>query len=256
MEARLFFIFIICLFSLNSSSSSSSDSIEIIPLKEEVEKVQVINRLLRIAMSVLREFHRIDAIADVKLFPYGNAKVHSNGNITCQHGENECLLNTVEACAINTWPDVHDHFPFIFCVERYLYYDKFDKWESCFEELSLDPKPVKDCYNSEYGNQLELQYAAETNALQPPKKYVPWVVVDGKPLYDDYVYIITNICRAYKGPTLPKACLRCLASSASNIGIGTPEDRAIPLHPVTYANNKPANAYPLMSKIRSFLMSD
>lgn len=52
----------------------------------------------------------------------------------------------------------------------------------------------------------------------------------------------------YKGPTLPKACLRCLASSENR----TPKDRAIPLHPVTYAD-VPSN--PLLSKFRSNLMS-
>ncbi|XP_071687970.1 gamma-interferon-responsive lysosomal thiol protein-like [Rutidosis leptorrhynchoides] len=271
MESRILLIFIICLFTINTCSSlsssssllSSSDIIEIVPLKDvekaEVEKVQVgvyyeslcpycENFIVNYLIDVFIE--GIDAIADVKLFPYGNAKVNANGNITCQHGEQECVLNTVEACAISTWPDVHDHFPFVYCVERYLYFDKFDKWESCFEELSLDPKPVKDCYANGYGYQLNLQYAEATNSLQPPKKYVPWVVVDGKPLYDDYIYIVNRICAAYKGPTLPKACLRCLASPENQNHIGESVDKVIPLHPVTYPEQSS-----ILSKLKSSLTS-
>ncbi|GKA70913.1 gamma-interferon-inducible lysosomal thiol reductase, partial [Tanacetum coccineum] len=131
-----------------------------------------------------------------------------------------------------------------------LLYDKFDKWESCFEELSLDPTPVKECYNSGYGNQLELQYADVTNSLKPPKKYVPWVVVDGKPLYDDYIYIVNKICSVYKGPTLPKACLRCLASPENHVGDSV--DKVIPLNPVTYPED---SSNPMLSKFRSTLMS-
>nr|GEV70835.1 hypothetical protein [Tanacetum cinerariifolium] len=244
MKPQVLLILIICLFTVNTCSSSGL--VDIIPVDEtvpvtKVEKVQVSvyyeslcpyceNFIVNYLIDMFTE--GIDSIADVKLFPYGNAKVSSNGNITCQHGENECLLNTIEACAINTWPDAHVHFPFVFCVERYLYFGKFDKWESCFEEQSLDPTPVKECYSSGYGNQLELQNADVTNSLKPPRKYVPWVVVDGKPLYDDYIYIVNKTCSVYKGPTLPKACLRCLASPENHVGDSV--DKVIPLNPVTY----------------------
>ncbi|ONK77196.1 uncharacterized protein A4U43_C02F4080 [Asparagus officinalis] len=53
--------------------------------------------------------------------------------------------------------------------------------------------------------QIELRYAAQTDALQPPHEFVPWVVVNGKPLYDDYKNFEAYICKAYDGE-LPKAC--------------------------------------------------
>ncbi|KAK1426876.1 hypothetical protein QVD17_15556 [Tagetes erecta] len=147
------------------------------------------------------------SIVDLKLSPYGNAKISSNGTIVCQHGEWECVLNTIEACSIHAWPAVSDHFPFVYCVEKLNDEGKYAQWKTCFETLGLDPKPVIDCYNDGTGHKLELQYADEITALEPPHAYVPWVVVDGKPLYEDYTDFISFICKAYKGSKAPRACL-------------------------------------------------
>ncbi|CAD6203245.1 unnamed protein product [Miscanthus lutarioriparius] len=146
----------------------------------------------------------IDAV-HLRLVPYGNARVGSNSEISCQHGPYECLLNTVEACAIDAWPDLDVHFSFIYCVEDLVVKRQYKDWESCFQKLGLDPKPVTQCYNSELGHKLELEYANQTNALEPPHRYVPWVVVDGQPLFEDYENFEAYICMASKG-TPPKAC--------------------------------------------------
>ncbi|XP_010557194.1 PREDICTED: gamma-interferon-inducible lysosomal thiol reductase-like [Tarenaya hassleriana] len=149
------------------------------------------------------------SIVDLHLSPWGNTKLRpDNLTFVCQHGPYECLLDTVEACAIEAWPKLSDHFPFIHCIESLVPERKYEKWETCYEKLKLNSKPINDCLSSGHGKELELQYAAETNALQPPHKYAPWVVVDGQPLYEDYENFISYICKAYKGNAVPGACAK------------------------------------------------
>ncbi|CAO2840044.1 unnamed protein product [Amaranthus hypochondriacus] len=144
-------------------------------------------------------------IVDLRLFPWGNAWFTSNNSFVCQHGPDECLFNTIEACAIEAWPTLDGHFPFITCVESLLYEGKYSEWETCFDHLGLDPTPVTTCYKGETGKKLNLKYASLTAALDPPHEYVPWVVVDGEPLLEDYGNFISYICKAYKGSP-PSAC--------------------------------------------------
>ncbi|KAK4351605.1 hypothetical protein RND71_030918 [Anisodus tanguticus] len=163
-------------------------------------------------------------IVDFKLVPWGNTKLKANNTFKCQHGPGECFLDTVEACAIDAWPDLglpeiaalptkveNEHFPFIYCVESLVYHKNYTQWETCFENLNLKKKLVTDCVASGRGKELELGYAAETNALQPPHKYVPWVVVDDQPLYDDYMDFISFICKAYKGTAPVPGCSSSVA---------------------------------------------
>lgn len=187
------------------------------------------------------------SIVDLNLVPWGNAKIKGNNNtVVCQHGPYECLLNTVEACAIDIWPELSKHFPFIYCIENLVYERKYLQWESCFEKLDLDPQPVTDCYTSDYGKELELQYAAETDALQPPHKYVPWVVVDGQPIYEDYENFLSYICKAYKGTAAQTACSKLSPDTLKT-------ERAKPSSPVCYKEEEKVPTS--WARVRSAAMS-
>lgn len=148
------------------------------------------------------------SIINLRLVPWGNTYLKDNSTWVCQHGPDECLLNTVEACAIGVWPDLGAHFSFRFikCVERLHLENKHNEWESCFGTQGLNSKPVVDCYNTGLGFQLERSYADETAHLNPPHRFVPWVIVDNQPLQDDYQNFAAYVCRAYKGSSRPSAC--------------------------------------------------
>ncbi|ESR42711.1 hypothetical protein CICLE_v10013559mg [Citrus x clementina] len=152
------------------------------------------------------------SIVNLRLIPWGNAEiVEPNKTIDCQHGEDECYFNTIEACAILAWPDQpKNHFDFIQCLEnrtlRGPIRDRKEAWLTCCKDLELSPNFIKDCYESGIGRLLELKYGDETLHLNPPLEYVPWVTVNNKALREDYEKFVEYVCGAYKGGHVPEAC--------------------------------------------------
>ncbi|CAF3561934.1 unnamed protein product [Rotaria sp. Silwood1] len=59
-------------------------------------------------------------------------------------------------------------------------------------------------------NQLQHAYAVQTENLQPPHKYVPWITVNGQHTeemeHEAERNLIKLICKTYKGSNPPAEC--------------------------------------------------
>ncbi|KAK9001050.1 hypothetical protein V6N11_082842 [Hibiscus sabdariffa] len=151
-------------------------------------------------------------IVNLRLVPWGNARIVGD-TIQCQHGEDECYLNAIDSCVIHLWPDVKTHFDFIRCTEekRLVLKEgpenrKEAMWRNCSDQLGLRADKINKCYSTGIGIKLLLQHGNETANLKPPHGYVPWVVVNNKPLKDDYENFVKSVCDAYQGDPKPEAC--------------------------------------------------
>ncbi|XP_022144073.1 gamma-interferon-inducible lysosomal thiol reductase-like [Momordica charantia] len=142
----------------------------------------------------------------LRMIPWGNAWIRpDDGAFLCQHGPDECMLNSIEACTISIYPDTEKHFRFIHCVEGFTVQNRHNEWTKCFDIAKLSTVPI-DCYRNGHGKVLEQNYASETTRLNPPHRFVPWVIVNDHPLQEDYLNFMAYICKAYKGSPAPDAC--------------------------------------------------
>ncbi|KAB1671350.1 hypothetical protein [Gossypium barbadense] len=175
-----------------------------------------------ISNDLVKVFHTdLHTIINLRLVPWGNVEIH------CQHGEEECYLNTIHSCVIHFWPDVKEHLEFIRCTEQQsLKGGPVEAlWKNCSEKLRLNEEIINECYTTGFGYKLLLQYANETAHLKPPQEYVPWVVVNNQPLRQDFENFVKYVCQAYKGDHKPAAC----KSQSSNL---SPTTYALPQPPV------------------------
>nr|PNR28580.1 hypothetical protein PHYPA_029172 [Physcomitrium patens] len=111
-----------------------------------------------------------------------------------QHGLEECKLNIIQTCAIQLWPKVTDWLSFIYCLENLDSKTATTDWKSCVHPSHLDLEPLNWCSATPLCAKLELEFAAEMERLQPPHKYVPWVLLNGEPLMEvvDFACILMH----------------------------------------------------------------
>ncbi|KAG8480172.1 hypothetical protein CXB51_024886 [Gossypium anomalum] len=175
-----------------------------------------------ISNDLVKVFHTdLHTIINLRLVPWGNVEIH------CQHGEEECYLNTIHSCVIHFWPDVKEHLEFIRCTEQQsLKGGPVEAlWKNCSEKLRLNEEIINKCYTTGLGYKLLLQYANETAHLKPAQEYVPWVVVNNQPLRQDFENFVKYVCQAYKGDHKPAAC----KAQSSNLTFAVPQPPVIPV---------------------------
>lgn len=152
-------------------------------------------------------------ILKIQLYPYGNAHEKKNAttglwDYTCQHGPEECVGNLIENCIQKyTMNDPMKYFPIFYCMESAD--NPITAAEMCVTKAGLKWSDVNTCANGKEGNTLMHNSAMMTDKLNPPHKYVPWVVVNGEHTESLQQEAQDNLpkllCDTYKG-TKPVQC--------------------------------------------------
>jgi len=144
----------------------------------------------------------------------------------CQHGGAECAGNVYESCTQHLYPDTSQSFPVIDCIESRSCAEgekagvncdgnPAEVAPTCIREFGdgMDSDKIRDCVTGPMGAQLLLTNALETEELDPPKQWVPWITVNGRHLGQrdprDIFLLGKAVCDAYNasgGASLPEGC--------------------------------------------------
>ncbi|KAH8337680.1 hypothetical protein KR074_006565 [Drosophila pseudoananassae] len=113
---------------------------------------------------------------DLKLYPFGKAGFYNNTatgelQVFCQHGDEECELNALHACIIETL-DIQNAFKLIYCMLR-SYSNQLNK---CSRELNLDVSKARECKASRKTQDILAPYGKET--LKLGISFVPSIVFE------------------------------------------------------------------------------
>ncbi|KAF7186179.1 Gamma-interferon-responsive lysosomal thiol protein [Pseudocercospora fuligena] len=100
---------------------------------------------------ILPTMQKVGDKVDFRLSYIGNATDHDDG-VECKHGQEECLGNIIELCAMEKYPDPKIYLGFTMCLTReYQRIPERALIEDCALEHGLDMDKIQECTVNEDG---------------------------------------------------------------------------------------------------------
>lgn len=140
---------------------------------------------IRTSLKQLLYDPEVRALVDLRLFPFGNgaASLLSDGTYVfqCQHGFEECVGNKIHACAAKLFSDQPERYLQLFtCMAENSQATIGDGANVCAQHFGMDSDKLNLYLKSIDVKEAMLNAAKKASALEPPRKYVPWVTINGQ----------------------------------------------------------------------------
>jgi len=169
---------------------------------------------------------------DIHIYPFGNAMVIAKENISkgyqfwheqavypvfkCQHEDQECLGNMIQACAIDQLKTPELYVPLTICMSSFGSQFGIEKTSyECGVQLGIDMHSIKDCVDSRTGSELLAELGNESTRPELNRTHVPWVVING--VHEDAAddgKLLEPLCLGLEEPR-PSLCNKTFGSGMS-----------------------------------------
>lgn len=149
-----------------------------------------IKRQLLPSWEKLRSTKRID----INLIPFGKASCERKADdfeCTCQHGKEECDLNSLMNCVIDRIPSPADHVHIIGCIQGMN--NMQNAFQTCISGHS-QADWLWTCANGRRGRYLHALAGQKTAKIGSDFNFVPWVVLNGQRVNDAFYALLENLC--------------------------------------------------------------
>jgi len=147
-------------------------------------------------------------LVNLHLAPFGWAVFNPDGTLTCQHGEEECLLNFYEGCVMDSvdW-DQDLYMPFVLCLESNATKSRV---MGCMQSTNVDETKVEACMAGTRKMEIARSFNVEMSSLVPQPFGVPATYVNGEYMGSAQDDLTSLVCTSYmkqtKGVNVPDAC--------------------------------------------------